>query len=221
MEETGNEKKENGGDDVEIISDEESSGEEAAAKLKKLREKLLQCEAERKSYLDGWQRSKADLSNYRKDEAKRFAEFSKFAAEGLIAETVAVLDSFDLALRHEMPKDVERGIVLIRSQLEDILRRHGLEVLQPIGQRFNPEFHESLGEIETEDEEGMVAEVLQPGYLLAGKVLRPFTEEKPFPTLLKSAIKCLRKLERANRRGFREKFAERKKRDPDFVLTSS
>lgn len=159
--------------DVEMIPDEEGGGEEAAATLKKLREKLLQCEAEKKDYLDGWQRAKADLSNYRKDEAKRFAEFSQFAAEGLIAEAIAVLDSFDVALRHEMPKDVERGIVLIRSQLEDILRRRGLEVMQPFGQRFNPEFHESLGEVEADGEEGMVAEVLQSGYLLAGKVLRP------------------------------------------------
>ena len=175
MDETKNEKKESGeGDgDVEMIPDEETGAEDAAAKLKKAREKLEKCEAEKKEYLDGWQRARADLSNYKKDEAKRFEEFARFAAEGLIAEVVTALDSFDLAMRHEMPKDVERGIVVIRSQLEDILRRRGLTVMQPLGQKFDPAYHESLGEVETDGEEGMVAEVLQPGYLLAGKVLRP------------------------------------------------
>lgn len=175
MDETKNEKKESveGDGDVEMVPDEETGAEDAAAKLKKAREKLEQCEAEKKEYLDGWQRARADLSNYKKDEAKRFGEFSTFAAEGVIAEAVAVLDSFDLALQHKMPKEVEKGIVMIRSQIEDILRRRGLEVIQPLGEKFDPAFHESLGEVETGGEEGIVIEVLQLGYLLSGKVLRP------------------------------------------------
>ncbi|MEK9148205.1 MAG: nucleotide exchange factor GrpE [Patescibacteria group bacterium] len=156
-----------------MVPDEEAAGEEAVVKLRKLRETLERCEAERKEYLDGWQRAKAELINYKKGEAKRFEEFMKFAAEGVIAEAVQVLDSFDLALQHEMPKDVERGIVLIRSQLEDILRRRGLEILQAQGQKFDPALHESMGEVASELEEGMVAEELQRGYLLNGKVLRP------------------------------------------------
>ncbi len=154
-------------------SEDEAGAEDAAAKLKKAREELRKCAAEKKEYLDGWQRARADLSNYKKDEAKRFEEFGRFAAEGVIAEAVAVLDSFDLALQHEMPKDVEKGLVMIRSQIEDILRRRGLEVMQPLGQKFDPAYHESLGEVETDGEEGVVVEVLQLGYLLAGRVLRP------------------------------------------------
>ena len=91
----------------------------------------------------------------------------------MIAEAVQVLDSFDLALAYEMPKEVERGIVLIRSQLEDILRRRGLEVIQARGERFDPAYHESVGEVGSEGEPGMVAEELQRGYLLGGRVLRP------------------------------------------------
>lgn len=160
-------------EDVEMVPDEETGAEDAAAKVKKLREELKRCETEKREYLDGWQRAKADLSNYKKDEARRFDEFLKFAAEGVIAEIVPALDSFDLALQHEMPKEVEKGIVMIRSQIEDTLRRRGLEVLQPLGQKFDPAYHESLGEIESDGEEGVVAEVLQLGYLLNGKLLRP------------------------------------------------
>lgn len=160
-------------DDVEMVPDEEASSPGATAQVKKIRGELKECAAEKKEYLDGWQRAKADLINYKRDEAKRFDELVKFAAEGVIAEAVAVLDSFDLALGYDMPKDVEKGIVLIRSQLEDILRRRGLEMMQPLGEKFDPAYHESLGEVEADGEEGRVAEVLQPGYLLQGKVLRP------------------------------------------------
>ena len=156
-----------------MIPDEESGGGDAGAKVVKLKQELKQSEAERKEYLDGWQRAKADLANYKKDEAKRFDDFMKFAAEGIISEVLQVLDSFDLALHHEMPKDVEKGIVLIRSQLEDILRRRGLESIPAIGQKFNPAFHEAIAEVESDGEEGMVAEELQKGSMLQGKVLRP------------------------------------------------
>lgn len=159
--------------DIEMIPDEESDGRDPGAKVKKLTEALEKSEAERKDYLAGWQRAKADLINYKKDDARRFEEFTKFANETIIAEAVQVLDSFDLALQHGMPKDVEKGIVLIRSQLEDILRRRGLEAMQSKGQKFNPSRHESVGEVEADGEEGMVIEEFQKGYLLHGKVLRP------------------------------------------------
>lgn len=163
-----------GDEDVEMVPDEEASAPDAVAKVAKLREALSACEALKREYLDGWQRAKADLSNYKKEESRRFEEFAKFAAEGLIAEAITVLDSFDLALVHGMPKDVERGIVLTRSQLEDALRRRGLETIRAkSGERFDPALHEAIGEVESEDEEGMVAEELQKGYLLNGKVIRP------------------------------------------------
>lgn len=160
-------------EDIEMVPDEEGGEAKAESKFAKIRDELKKCEVEKKEYLDGWQRAKADLINYKKDEAKRSSEMAKFAAEGVIAEVVQVLDSFDLALRHEMPKEVERGIVLIRSQLEDILRRRGLEVIQAAGQKFDPALHESVGEAESDGHEGMVAEELQKGYMLNGKVLRP------------------------------------------------
>ena len=163
----------NNSQDIEMIPEETGDEADPAAKVKKLREKLARCEAEKGEYLTGWQRAKADLINYKRDEVKRFEEFAKFSAEGLIAEVVQVLDSFDLALQHEVPKEVERGIVLIRSQLEDILRRHGLETLAVKGKKFDPALHESIGEVEAEAEEGTVVDELQKGYLLHGKVLRP------------------------------------------------
>lgn len=156
-----------------VPDDETRGGDDLAAKLAKLKDELKRVEAERHEYLDGWQRAKADLANYKRDEGKRFEEFAKFAQADLIADIVQALDSFDLALGHEMPKEVERGIILIRSQIEDALRKRGLEVIHAKGERFDPALHESVGEVESKELEGTVVEELQKGYMLAGKVIRP------------------------------------------------
>jgi len=161
-------------DEIEMVPDDEAeNGADPLARILKLKEELKRVEAERREYLDGWQRAKADLANYKRDEGKRFEEFARFANADLIADIVHVLDSFDLALRHEVPKEVERGIVLIRSQLEDALRKRGLEVIHAKGEQFDPSLHESVGEVESKEPEGTVVEELQKGYRLAGKVIRP------------------------------------------------
>lgn len=182
-------------DEIEIVTDEEEESLPALPdlqkKIKKLKDDLKNCEEEKKEYLEGWQRAKADYINYRKDEQKRFVEMMQFATAGLILEVLPVLDSFAAlenifkgelrlsedergsALKH-IPKETEQGILLIRIQLEDILKKQGLEQMKVgVGENFNPELHESIGEIESDMNEGKVAEVVQKGYLFQGKVLRP------------------------------------------------
>lgn len=162
-------------DETEIIPDEESiSTTDVASRLKTAKEKLKQCETERKEYLDGWQRAKADHINYRKDEAKRFEDMARFIVSGFLIDLLPALDSFEIALGHEMPKDAERGILIIRSQLEDILKKRGLsDILVKEGEVFNPEMHESIGEADSPHPAGTVAETVQKGYLFQKKVLRP------------------------------------------------
>src|SRR3989344_6824683 len=72
----------------------ESQNEGSSAPI----DELQKCQKEKDEYLDGWKRAKADLSNYKKDEMKRFETVAKFANEAIIRELIAVLDSFDLAL---------------------------------------------------------------------------------------------------------------------------
>jgi len=162
--------------DIEIVPDEESDAVNSldpAVRIQKLKDDLKKSRDERGDYLAGWQRAKADLINYKKDEGKRLEEFARFATGDLIGDITQVLDSFDLALKHAMPKDVEQGIILIRSQLEDTLKRRGLEIISALGQPFDPSRHESVGEAESDGPEGMVSEELQKGYSLNGKVIRP------------------------------------------------
>jgi len=166
---------------TEIVPDEEFPTQDSIEKIKKLKEELKKCDADKKEYLDGWQRSRAEHINYKKDEGKRFEDMARFVASGLIDDILPVLDSFDLAFRnYRQPvsgghgKAEEQGILIIRSQLEDVLKKRGLlEIVVKTGDEFDPSNHESLGEIESEYAEGKIAEVVQRGYMLRDKVLRP------------------------------------------------
>ncbi len=141
------------------IAPEESSGQRA-------------CEHE--EYLDGWKRAKADLINYKKDEGKRLEAIIKFSQESLLRELVDVLDSFALAL-HSLESEAQhqKGLLLIKAQLEDTLKKYGLKGVEVVkGERFDPNIHEAIASVE-EGESGAVAEVIEKGYALHGKIIRP------------------------------------------------
>ncbi len=135
---------------------------------------IEKCETERKEYLDGWQRAKADHINYKNDEGKRMEDMARFLLAGVLQDLLPILDSFDLALMHASAPDTEKGILLIRSQLEDTLKKRGVEKISvSSGEIFNPEVHESIGETASNEPEGTIAAVIQQGYTLRGKVIRP------------------------------------------------
>lgn len=164
------EKKEPLDEDIEII---EEGSEELPKRLDTLRKDLAACRKEKQEYLEGWQRAKAELINFKKDETERKSAVSRFAAENLIYDILPVLDSFDLALKHDMPPDVERGIRMIRSQFEETLKRQGVEAIMVAkGDAFDSAIHESIGEAESDAEEGSIAEEVQRGYRMHEKVVR-------------------------------------------------
>ncbi len=136
---------------------------------------LEKCQKEKDEYLDGWKRAKADLINYKKDEAKRFETMIKFSNESLVRDLIIVLDSFDLALI-VLEKDgkAEKGIYLIRAQIEDILRQNGLErVIISVGQQFDPSLQEAVASVESDKPSGIIIEEVERGYMLHGKLVRP------------------------------------------------
>lgn len=159
-------------DEIEVTAepDTDARPRDAEEKIQKQKSEIERLERERREYLEGWQRAKADFINYKKDEAKRAEELLRFAAGSLVTEILVVLDSFDLALGGT----ADRGMHLIRAQLEDILRRHGLEpVNAALGDAFSPERHEAIGEEESDRPEGTITSVLQKGYMLHGRLIRP------------------------------------------------
>jgi len=147
----------------------ESSAVDIKEKLKKLKEKLEQCQQEKQDNLTGWQRSQADFINYRRRQEEQMSEWAKMFGEGLLRDILPVLDTLDASIAHSGQS--ENGLVSVRDQLIKILAKHGLTEMKSIGEKFNPEYHEAIEQVEG-GEEGSIAEEVQKGYLLNGKVMR-------------------------------------------------
>ncbi len=145
------------------------------SELETLKAELEACKKERDEYLDGWKRAKADYLNYKKEEAERFAAWGRMANESLVADLLLVLDSLNVGLSMIPDGSAEKkGMALVRTQMEDVLRRYGLmRIDSPPGKPFDPTRDEAVGEIESAHPPGSVAEEVEKGYLLGGKVLRP------------------------------------------------
>lgn len=138
----------------------------------KLQEKALQDSEER------YQRLKADFDNYRRRMDSRIEELTRMANEKLIIELLPVLDNFERAMNYSSEfSDVQalfEGVALIKKQLEDLLKKEGLQVIETSGKLFNPAEHEALMRVEIDNcQDDMVVEEVRKGYRLRTKVIRP------------------------------------------------
>jgi len=148
-----------------------------------LHKEIEKLKEEKEEYLRGWQRERANFINYKKEEKERFKELINFSNERLIKSLITVLDGFDLAIRsfaqqgksEEKNTNYLKGIYLIKNQLEDILKKEGVEVIEAkAGQPFDPALHEAVVEVEDEKfNSHVIVEILERGYILNGKIIRP------------------------------------------------
>lgn len=154
---------------IEEESFDDTQDKNIESKIKKIKDKLKKCQKEKEEYLNGWQRAKADFINARKEEEKKREEFIKFSNQMLMTDILPVLDSFELAIENSKDK----GFTLIRSQLSDVLEKYGIEEIKSEQEKFNPNLHEVIEEVESEQESGIIIESVQKGYKLNNKTLRP------------------------------------------------
>ena len=130
---------------------------------------------QRDEYLDALQRLKAEFDNYRKRVARDQQELAARAHERLVRELVPVLDDLERALEaaneHENAK-LEEGVALVHRSLAELLAREGLVEVETDG-KFDPHSQEALLAQPSEADEGTVIQVLQKGYKLGDRVLRP------------------------------------------------
>ena len=155
---------------------EEEEKKENVEDLEKLKADLNKCLVEKEEYLNGWKRARADFINYTKEEAVHFETLAKLAVESLAKELLIVLDSFHLGLNMlSGDEKAQRGLLLIQSQLEDILKKYGItKIPVEIGKPFDPKTQESfMEEISAQYPEGSVLEEIETGYFLNNQVLRP------------------------------------------------
>ncbi|HVY72959.1 MAG TPA: nucleotide exchange factor GrpE [Candidatus Paceibacterota bacterium] len=149
-------------DKEEFFTEEE---EQSPAALAKLREKLKKAVEEKQEYLDGWQRSRADFANYKREEASMAASREERTKSDLIESLLPALDSFEMALKHSESKEY----ALVYKQLIDSLKSLGVEKFGAQGDSFDPRIHEALmqkGDGET------IQSVERSGYKTGNTVIR-------------------------------------------------
>jgi molecular chaperone GrpE len=149
---------------------------EAPTEEPRMAEQLETVARERDEYLDALQRLKAEFDNFRKRTARDQAAFAARAGETVVRDLLPVLDDLERALeaaeQHEEAK-LEDGVRLVHRSLLDALQRQGLELIETDG-AFDPHVHEALlAQPAGEAEPGSVLQVLQKGYRLGDRVLRP------------------------------------------------
>ena len=156
--------------DFEFEDNLENTGADYQKKLGQVKDKLKEAEEKAAKYLDNWQRDKAEFVNIRKRDEAAKEDFLKFANEKLILEVVVVLDHFDNALKH-VDGEAKKGIELIQKELVSVLEKNGVKKFSPLGEAFDPAKAQAIALVP--GEENKVAEVIQDGYELNGKVIRP------------------------------------------------
>jgi len=152
--------------------------ERSAAQVEADLEGLLK---ERDDYLDLAKRTKADFENFRK---RMVGEMQAAGARGrgeLARDVIPVLDDLERALEAagldpegDSPDGLAHGVLLVFRSLRDTLVRHGIEAVDPKGEKFDPQWHEALSTVAADGaESGTVIEVLQKGYHLGDQLIRP------------------------------------------------
>lgn len=141
-------------------------------------DELSQARAEAESHLDDLRRLKAEFDNYRKRVLKEQTALAEAASGSMVARLLGVLDNFDLAIgAAEETQDFAKmlkGVEMVYGELKEVLRAEGLEPIEAKGKPFDPNQHEAALEIPGDDSGHLVvSEVLRPGYLFKGRVLRP------------------------------------------------
>ncbi len=140
--------------------------------------RLKECQKLKKEYLDGWQRARADFLNYKKAETERISEILKYRVEELNSKILLILDNFNFAEK-KLPKELEndeyiKGIFQIKKQFQDFFKNQGIEEIKTIGEKFDPNFHEVIEEVESKDKKpGIIVSEIKKGYILHGKIIRP------------------------------------------------
>ena len=150
------------------------------------KDELKKLEEQCNEYLNGWKRAKADLANFKKDTEKNQQEFREFATADVILDLLPIHSTFKKAMAHSPNNETMKqcnndcddlgtwinGISHIKSQLDKFLKDRGVEEIKTLGEKFNPELHEAVGQCPAKGtESGIITKECSAGYVMNGKVI--------------------------------------------------
>jgi molecular chaperone GrpE len=160
-------------------NDVENSGEKPTAQTTETTpsmEEMLQA-AERKAqeHYDAWMYAKAEGENIRRRAAEDVSKAQKFAVERFSGEMLAVMDSLQagLAVQTKNVESFKSGMELTLKQLSSVFEKFNIVEINPVGEKMDPNKHQAIGMVDSEQEANTVVSVMQKGYTLNDRVLRP------------------------------------------------
>jgi molecular chaperone GrpE len=140
-----------------------------------LEEQLRTAELKAAEHHDAWLRAKAEAENIRRRAQEDVSKAHKFGVEKLATDLLPVKDSLEAALAAEKDtvESLRAGVELTLRQLETVFERQSLKEIDPVGQKFDPHQHQAISMLPSDREPNTVINVLQKGYLLHDRVVRP------------------------------------------------
>jgi molecular chaperone GrpE len=160
-----------------------TSQNEGGAPGSELEERLKQAELAAQDHHDAYLRARADCDNIRKRSQTEIANAHKFAVENFVTELVPVKDSLEAALASDSgsAEALRSGVELTLRQLKSVFDKFSVKEINPVGEKFDPHRHQAISMVESGAEPNTVVQVLQKGYLLHDRVIRPalVTVSKP------------------------------------------
>ncbi len=147
----------------------------AAEVMPSLEEMLKQAELKAKEHYDAWMYAKAEGENIRRRAQDDVSKAQKYAVERFSNEMLAVMDSLQAALTVETAtvESFKEGMELTRKQLASVFEKFNIKEINPIGEKYDAHKHQAIGMVESEQEANTVVSVMQKGYSLSDRVLRP------------------------------------------------
>jgi len=157
----------------EQMDNDQSENTESA--IEQLREELAKAEEKAAESWDTLIRLQAEMDNQRKRSEKQVSDAHKFAVQKFVEQLLPVIDSLEMGLQAEGDLDsIREGMDLTLRQFDSVMEKSNLVSVSPLGEKFNPELHQAMG-MQPSDEygDGMVSAVMQKGYTLNGRLVRP------------------------------------------------
>ncbi len=143
--------------------------------LPSVEEQLRQLELLAAEHHDAWLRAKAEGENIRRRAQEDISKAHKFAVEKFAGELLAVKDSLEaaLAVPEQTVESFKAGVELTLKQLVSAFEKNALTEINPAGEKFDPHRHQAIGMVDSDQKPNTVVSVLQKGYLIAERTLRP------------------------------------------------
>jgi molecular chaperone GrpE len=148
-------------------------------KARELAGRVEELESSVNTYYDQALRAKAEGENARRRAEKDAENARKYAIEGFLKEFLPVKDSLEMALRVEVEEGAEsaqklhKGVEMTLNMLDELLGKYGVSEVNPVEEKFDPNYHQAMSTVESEGEPNRVVSVMQKGYLLHDRLVRP------------------------------------------------